>query len=140
VIATGTELGRTWTFRGRIGDDGVWTSVVARGAGGGGGGGGGGGALPFQDLGWQRMGHFGTVGSGGSGPPALNHVDGVVSKQTAAVDVHLVNGAVLPAQLIDTGDPRASFFIAVWTADEWEKLVARDARGVVLETLAASSL
>jgi hypothetical protein len=134
VLASGTELGRAWTFRGRIGEDGVWTSVN--------GSGGGGGPLPFQDLGWKKVAHFGALGwsSGPSLPPAPNHIEGVVSKQAAAVEVHLANGTVVPAQLIDTGDARAAFFIAFWPAADWEKLVARDARGEELETFLPSSV
>jgi hypothetical protein len=59
----------------------------------------------------------------------------VVSKQTAAIDVRLADGTSLPARIIDTGDPRASFFVAVWSApSRWEALIARDAAGAELET------
>lgn len=127
VIASGTEAGRPWSLRGRIDARGAatfWQTST-------GGGGGRGGALPFQDLGWKKLGHFGSVGSGenrGIGIPRTLRVDGVVSKQTAAVEVRLADGTSLPAQIIDTGDPRASFFVAVWSAPvRWEALIARAA-------------
>jgi hypothetical protein len=130
VIATGAVGEHTWQLRGRIADDGVWSSVD--------GGGGGGGALPFQDVGWKKLGHFGSVGWGerhGPGAPRTRTLDGVVSKQTAAIDVRLADGTSLPARIIDTGDPRASFFVAVWSApSRWEALIARDAAGAELET------
>jgi hypothetical protein len=48
---------------------------------------------------------------------------------------HPGNGTSLPAQIIDTGDARASFFVAVWSApSRWEALIARDAAGAELET------
>ncbi|HEX2687122.1 MAG TPA: hypothetical protein VHN14_10915 [Kofleriaceae bacterium] len=60
VIASGTEAGRPWSLRGRISARGAstWLQTDT------GGRGGGGGALPFQDLGWKKLGHFGSVGSG----------------------------------------------------------------------------
>ena len=59
----------------------------------------------------------------------------MVSKQTAAIDVRLADGTSLPARIIDTGDARASFFVAVWsTPSHWEALIARDAAGAELET------
>jgi hypothetical protein len=134
VIATGTEAGRPWSLRGSIGARGAttWWQTST------GGGGGGGGALPFQDLGWKKLGHFGSVGSGehhGIGDPGTLTVEGVVSKQTAAIEVRLADGTSLPAQIIDTGDARASFFVAVWsTPSRWEVLIARDAAGTELET------
>jgi hypothetical protein len=101
------------------------------------GGGGGIGALPFENLGWQKLGHFGSVGSGEShrlGAPRTLTLKGVVSKQTAAIDVRLADGTSLPARIIDTGDVRASFFVAVWSApSRWEALIARDAAGAELE-------
>jgi hypothetical protein len=37
--------------------------------------------------------------------------------------------------IIDTGDPRASCFVAVWSApSHWEVMIARDAAGAELET------
>jgi hypothetical protein len=60
---------------------------------------------------------------------------GVVSKQTAAVDVLLADDTSLSARIIDTGDARASFFVAVWSRpSRWEALIARDAAGAELET------
>jgi hypothetical protein len=134
VIASGTEAGRPWSLRGRIGARGAatWWQTST------GGGGSAGGALPFADLGWKKLGHFGSVGSGehyGRGAPRTLRVDRVVSKQTAAIDVRLADGTSLPAQIIDTGDARASFFVAVWSApSRWEALIARDAAGAELET------
>lgn len=134
VIASGTEAGRPWSLRGRIGARGaatLWQTST-------GGGGRGGGALPFADLGWKKLGHFGSVGWGehqGQGAPRMLRIDGVVSKQTAAIEVRLADGTSLPAQIIDTGDPRASFFVAVWSAPfHWEVMIARDAAGAELET------
>lgn len=62
----------------------------------------------------------------------------MVSKQTAAIDVRLADGTSLPARIIDTGDARASFFVAVWSApSRWEALIARDAAGVSPQRCAA---
>jgi hypothetical protein len=130
VIARGTEAGFAWTLRGRIDADGVWTAldgwgIVA-------------GPLPFQDMGVSTMGHFGAVGSSparGLGPAQLRSLEGVVSKQTVAVEVHLTDGTIIPAQIVDTGDERASFFVAVWSAaPEWKMAIARDASGRDLQT------
>jgi hypothetical protein len=58
----------------------------------------------------------------------------VVSKQTAAIEVQFDDGTHLPAQIIDTGDARANFFVLVWsTPTQWEKMVALDAIGLELE-------
>ena len=138
VIASGTDAGRSWSLRGRIDAHGAATFVQTST---GGGGGSRGGALPFQYLGWKKLGHFGSVGSGelhGTRDPStltLITLKGVVSKQTATIDVRLADGTSLPAQIIDTGDPRASFFVAVWSAPvRWEVMIARDAAGAELET------
>lgn len=134
VIASGTDAGRPWSLRGRIDASGaaVWLQTRT------GGGGSAGGALPFDDLGWQKLGHFGSVDSSEShalGTPRTFSLAGVVSKQTAAVDVLLADGTSLPARIIGTGDARASFFVAVWsTPARWEALIARDASGAELET------
>jgi len=136
VIASGTDAVRSWSLRGRIDERGAATFLLLSTAGGGGGGGGIG-ALPFQDLPWGKLGHFGSVASGeltGTGVPRTLSVDGVVSKQTATIDVQLADGTSLPAQIIDTGDPRASFFVVVWPAPDWEVMIARDASGAELET------
>jgi hypothetical protein len=134
VIASGTAAGQPWSLRGRIDARGAATFVQT----GTGGGGGGGGALPFQDLGWKKLGHFGSIGSGehtGIGIPHTLRVNGVVSKQIAAIDVRLANGTTLPAQIIDTGDQRANFFVVVWSVPfHWEVMIARDATGTELET------
>ena len=137
VIASGTDAGRPWSLRGRIGARGAATWLETSTGRGGGGGGGGGGALPFQDLGWKKLGHFGSVGSGehGIGAACTLSLKGVVSKQTAAIEVRLADGTSMPARIIDTGDPRASFFVAVWsTPSHWEALIARNAAGAELET------
>lgn len=137
VIASGADAVRSWSMRGRIDASGEadWLEIST--AGGGGGGGGRGGALPFQDLGWKKLGHFGSLGSGelsGIGIPLTLSLQGVVSKQTATIEVLLADGTSLPAQIIDTGDPRASFFVAVWSPSHWEVLIARDDAGTELET------
>lgn len=133
VIASGTEAGRPWSLRGRIDARGAATMLQTST-----GGGGGRGALPFQDMGWKKLGHFGSVGwseSQGIGAPRTLSLTGVVSKQTAAIDVQLADGTSLSAQVIDTGDARASFFVAVWSAPTiWEVMIARDAAGAELET------
>jgi hypothetical protein len=136
VIASGTEAGRSWSLRGMIDARGaaVWLETSTAG---GGCGGGGLGALPFQDLGWKKLGHFGSVGSGechGTGVPLTLTLNGVVSKQTATIEARLADGTSLPVQIIDTGDPRASFFVAVWSTPSWEVLIARDAAGAELES------
>src|SRR5215468_9232630 len=82
VIASGTEAGRSWYLRGQIDERGasIWLEISSAG---GGCGGGGIGALPFQDLGWTKLGHFGSGGWGdchGTGDPGTFSVDGVVSK------------------------------------------------------------
>jgi hypothetical protein len=89
-------------------------------------------------MGWKKLGHFGSVGWGehhGIESPRTLRLMGVVSKQTAAIDVRLADGTSLPAQIIDTGDARANFFVAVWsTPVPWEVMIARDAAGAELET------
>jgi hypothetical protein len=133
VIASGTEAGQPWSLRGRIDARGAATWLQT-----GRGGGGGRGALPFQDLRWKKLGHFGSIGSGehyGVGAPRTLSLRGVVSKQTAAIEVRLADGTTLPAQIVDTGDARASFFVAVWSRPSpWEVVIARDAAGAELET------
>jgi hypothetical protein len=134
VIASGSDAGCPWSLRGRIGARGAatWLQTST------GRGGSAGGPLPFEDLGWKKLGHFGSVGSGERhrlGAPRTRMLNGVVSKQTAAIDVRLADGTSLPARIIDTGDARASFFVAVWSAPSgWEALIARDAAGAELET------
>jgi hypothetical protein len=110
-VARGKEREWAWTLRARIAGDEVWYSVD---------GSGGSGPLPFADIGWKKLGHLGTMGSS-SGSRTPNHFDGAVSKQAATVEVHLATGAVVPARIIDTGDPRASLFIAFWSGAEWAK-------------------
>jgi hypothetical protein len=109
--------------------------------------GGGGGALPFQDLRWGKAGHFGSYGEiwsvdceSGS-PKGARNLSGVVSKQAATVTLHFIDGTTKAAQVIDVGDHRANFFVLVWSPPaEWDRLVARDARGRELETVRAESL
>jgi hypothetical protein len=135
VTASGTDAGRSWSLRGRI--DARGAAIFLETSTGGGGGGIGVLPLPFQDQGWKKLGHFGGFGWGehpGRGAPGTFTLRGVVSKQTAAIEVRLADGTSLPAQIIDTGDPRASFFVAVWSAPDWEVMIARDATGAELET------
>jgi hypothetical protein len=63
-------------------------------------------------------------------------LNGVVSRQAASVEVALSTGGSVPARIVDTGDPRACFFIATWPAGEVRSIVARDAGGNELETYA----
>src|SRR5262249_54721992 len=141
VIASGTEAGCPWSLRGRIDVRGVatWLQTST-------GSGGGRGAHPFDDMGCQKLRQFASVSWGeslveprscgpGQGGLRMLTLNGVVSKQTAAIDVRLADGTSLPAQVIDTGDARASFFIAVWSGpSRWEVMIARDAAGAELET------
>jgi hypothetical protein len=135
VIASGTEAGQSWTLRGRIAEDGVWSMFESAF----GGGGGGGGVLPFADLGWKKLGHFGSLGwssghAAAAGRAPVSSLKGVISKQVSTIEVHLADGATLPARIIDTGDPRASFFVAVWSGPfAWTTLVARDVSGREIE-------
>lgn len=129
VIASGTDAGCRWSLRGHISEHGAatWLETSA------GGGGGGGGVLPFGTLGERKLGHFGSM-DWGEGSGRLRTLSGVVSKQTAAIEVRLVDGTSLPARILDTGDVRASFFVAVWSGPvRWEALTARDAAGAELE-------
>jgi hypothetical protein len=128
IIARGTAGGRAWTLRGLINSDGARSMMDI--------GGGGAGALPFQDLGWMKVGHLGTStwsrDDGGSLPSTLH---GVVSKQAVEVEVRLTDGATIPAQIVDIGDDRANFFVAVWPSSvSWTALLARDAAGTELES------
>jgi hypothetical protein len=43
---------------------------------------------------------------------------------------------VIPAQLVDVGDERARFFVAVWSGARCAAVVARDPGGGELETKA----
>ena len=48
--------------------------------------------------------------------------------------MRLSGGRTISAQIVDIGDPRASFFVAAWPGpDRWEALIARDASGRELE-------
>jgi hypothetical protein len=127
VIATGSEGGLPWSLRGRIGSDGVWSSLD--------GGGGGGGMLPFQrsETGLETR-YFGSLGASGGG--GLRSVNGVVAPAVATVEVRLEDGSVIPARLVDVGDERARFFVAVWSGALCTAVVARDPGGGELETKA----
>jgi hypothetical protein len=130
VIATGSEGGRPWSLRGRIGSDGVWSSLDS--------GGGGGGMLPFQrtETGLETM-YFGSLGlSGGGGASRRRSVNGVVAPAAATVEARLEDGSVIPTRLIDVGDERARFFVAVWSGAPCTAVVARDPGGGELETKA----
>lgn len=127
VIATGSEGGRPWSLRGRIGSDGVWSRVDR--------GGHGGGMLPFQrsETGLETR-YFGSLGASGDGRRCS--VDGVVALAVATVEAQLEDGSVIPARLVDVGDERARFFVAVWSGAPCTAVVARDAGGGELETKA----
>jgi hypothetical protein len=130
VIATGSEGGRPWSLRGRIGSDGVWSSLD--------GGGGGGGMLPFQktETGLETR-YFGSLGQSTSGLGRQRRsVEGVVAPAAATVEVRLDDGSVIPARLVDVGDERARFFVAVWSGAPCTAVVARDPGGGELETKA----
>lgn len=130
VIATGSEGGGPWSLRGRIGSDGVWSSLD--------GGGGGGGMLPFQrtETGLETR-YFGSLGAGASGGGGARQrcsVEGVVAPAVATVEARLEDGSVIPARLVDVGDERARFFVAVWSGAPCTAVVARDPGGGELET------
>lgn len=130
VIATGSEGGWPWSLRGRIGSDGVWSSLD--------GSGGGGGMLPFQrtETGLETR-YIGSVGtSHRSGGRERCTVEGVVAPAVATVEAQLEDGSVIPAQLVDVGDERARFFVAVWSGARCTAVVAHDAGGAELETKA----
>ena len=130
VIATGSEGGRPWSLRGRIGSDGVWSRLDS--------GGGGGGMLPFQrtETGLETR-YIGSLGiSGGGGASRRRSVNGVVAPAAATVEARLEDGSVIPTRLIDVGDERARFFVAVWSGAPCTAVVARDPGGGELETKA----
>jgi hypothetical protein len=130
VIATGSEGDRPWSLRGRIGSDGVWSSLDR--------GGGGGGMLPFQrnETGLETR-YFGSLGTSSQGGARQRcSVNGVVAPAVATVEARLDDGTVIPARLIDVGDERARFFVAVWSGAPCTAVVARDASGGELETRA----
>jgi hypothetical protein len=151
VIATGSDGGRPWSLRGRIGSDGVWSSLD--------GGGGGGGMLPFQrtETGLETR-YFGSLGASCRGEqvhdarvrmvgqlPVADRatlrcsVNGVVAPAVATVEARLEDGSVIPARLVDVGDERATFFVAVWSGAPCIAVVARDSGGAELETKAFGS-
>jgi hypothetical protein len=132
VIAWGVEGDRGWIMRGRLGERSA-TCIV--------GGPGGEGPLPFEEVGGARRGYFGIYAYGG---PSIAPVPiaqrprtlaGVVSKEVASVEVLLANGAMVAARIVDTGHPRASFFVAAWAVPvDWKTMVAKDFRGRRLES------
>ena len=130
VIATGSEGGRPWSLRGRISSDRAWTSLDDRG--------GGDGLLPFQrsETGLETR-YFGSLGASEAGVDRRRcSVTGVVAPAVATVEARLEDGSVIPAQLVDVGDERARFFVAVWSGARCAAVVARDPGGGELETRA----
>lgn|GEM_PF-3935605 len=138
VIASGAHDGIEWALQGAISDDRVSTFVSTQF-----GGGGGTGSLPFADTPDGKLGHFGSVGWGistqgrgglGGKRVVASHVCGVVSPDVADVQVWFEDDTTIQAVLIDTGDSRAKFFVAVWfPSSGCHKLVAIDSRGTWLE-------
>jgi hypothetical protein len=128
VIATGSEGDRPWSLRGRIGSDGVWTSLDGRG--------GGGGMLPFQraETGIETRYFASLRTSGRGGAWRRRSIEGVVAPAVATVEARLEDGSVIPTRLVDVGDERARFFVAVWSGARCKAVVARDPSGGELET------
>lgn len=125
-----------WEFRGSIENDAAYTFFSVRGPSGGGGGGGGGGALPFQDLGWKVLRHFGSTGWVGgdlySGQPQC--VEGVVSSAAANVRVRFSDGSESNALVLDSGRPEFRFFVLPFAPTlNWTALEALDASGNELD-------
>ncbi len=138
--ASGVFAGFAWEFRGDIHKAEARTWVAYRDTIGSGGGGGGIGALPLQDIGWTTTGHIGTMGwscedSGrGSRSPAPSFLSGVVSNAVANVSVHLSDGTIAPAALVDSGNPDMRFFFLPCDGSVfWRELVALDATGQPLD-------
>jgi hypothetical protein len=130
VIATGSEGGRPWSLRGRISSDRAWKSLDGHG--------GGAGMLPFQrfETGLETR-YFGSLGASEAGVDRRRcSVTGVVAPAVATVEARLEDGSVIPAQLVDVGDERARFFVAVWSGARCAAVVARDPGGGELETKA----
>jgi hypothetical protein len=127
VIATGSEGGRPWSLRGRISGDRARSSVDGRG--------GVGGMLPFQrsETGLEAR-YFGSLGASETSGDRRCSVTGVVAPAVATVEARLEDGSVIPAQLVDVGDERALFFVAVWSGARCVAVVARDLGGSELET------
>lgn len=153
VLATGTFEGVAWEFRGMIDDAGAHLGVdlddpriarpppeiaarhrgsCARGA------------IPFHRDDHLSLGHFGCMaGTGGHrtttrqgeeirGPSAWS---GVVSTEIHAVELELDDGRVLPATMVESGDPRGRFFVALWEGDvRVQRATGYDAGGRELET------
>ena len=133
MIASGSEGGRPWSLRGRISSDGASTSLDGHG--------GGGGMLPFQrsETGLETR-YFGGLGTSESGGDRRRcSVTGVVAPAVATVEAELEDGSVIPTQLVDVGDERARFFVAVWSGARCAAVVARDPGGGELETKAFPS-
>lgn len=127
VIATGSEGGRPWSLHGRISSDRAWSSLDGRR--------GGGGMIPLQrsETGLETR-YFGSLRTGGDRRRCS--VTGVVAPAVATVEARLEDGSVIPAQLVDVGDERARFFVAVWSGAHCAAVVARDPGGGELETKA----
>jgi hypothetical protein len=127
VIATGSEAGRPWSLRGRISGDRASSSLDGRR--------GGAGMLPFQrsETGLETR-YFGSFGASEAGGDRRRcSVTGVVATAVAIVEVRLEDGSVIPAQLVDVGDERVRFFVAVWSGARCAAVVARDPGGGELE-------
>jgi hypothetical protein len=129
VIAAGSEGGRPWSLRGRISSGCAWMSLDGHG--------GAAGMLPFQgsETGLKTR-YFGSVGASEAGWGRRLSVTGVVAPAVATVEAQLEDGSVIPAELVDVGDERARFFVAVWSGARCAAVVARDPGGGELETKA----
>jgi hypothetical protein len=91
------------------------------------------GALPFEDVGLNELGYFGTISWGGpvAGPP--RHIGGVVSSDVARVVVELEDGTKRDAVLADISNPAARAFVCVSNAGA-TRLVALGAGDSQLES------
>jgi hypothetical protein len=94
--------------------------------------------LPFQrsETGLETR-YFGSLGASSEGGARRRcSVRGVVAPSAATVEARLEDGSVIPARLVDVGDERARFFVAVWSGARCTAVVARDSSGGELETKA----
>jgi hypothetical protein len=81
-----------------------------------------------------RTRYFGSFGASEAGGDRRRcSVTGVVATAVAIVEVRLEDGSVIPAQLVDVGDERVRFFVAVWSGARCAAVVARDPGGGELE-------
>jgi hypothetical protein len=117
VIASGELDGHRWEYRARIDGSRLKEYFTAPG-----------GAEGRSTL--VPSGAITCLGWGGElrpGRPSgwLMHVRGVVRK-AGAVHVHLSDGTVIEADVVDIGDPSIDFFIAVFPPRSamWQKVVA----------------